>query len=105
MAAQPGTQFDWHLGPQAIEGEDGPVALITYMRTDSTNLSAESVQAARGWIGAECGQKYLPEKPNVYGSGARAQEAHEAIRPTDVTRTPESIRQHLTPGTIQAGRM
>jgi DNA topoisomerase-1 len=79
-----------------IEGEDGPVALITYMRTDSTNLSRESVQAARGWIGNECGGKYLPESPNVYGSSQRAQEAHEAIRPTDVTRTPESLKHHIS---------
>lgn len=78
-----------------LVGEDGPVALITYMRTDSTNLSAESVGAARAWIGASCDQRYLPAKPNVYPSGKRAQEAHEAIRPTDVSRTPESLKGHL----------
>lgn len=79
-----------------IKGEDGPVALITYMRTDSTNLSKESVQAARGWIGGHCGDKYLPDSPMVYGSAGRAQEAHEAIRPTDVTRTPESLKHHIS---------
>lgn len=79
-----------------IKGEDGPVALITYMRTDSTNLSSESVQAARGWIGRHCGDNFMPPAPNVYGSGARAQEAHEAIRPTDVTRTPESLKDHIS---------
>ncbi len=79
-----------------LPGEDGPVALITYMRTDSTNLSAESVESARRWIGEHCDGPYLPEKPNVYASGKRAQEAHEAIRPTDVTRTPESLRGQLS---------
>jgi DNA topoisomerase-1 len=78
-----------------LAGEDGPVALITYMRTDSTNLSAESVKAARDWITENCDKRYLPEKPNVYASGKRAQEAHEAIRPTDVTRTPDSLKGHL----------
>ncbi len=58
---------------------------ITYMRTDSTNLSAEAVAAARGYIGDNFGKKYLPEKPIVYSSKGGAQEAHEAIRPSDVT--------------------
>lgn len=79
-----------------LPGEDGPVALITYMRTDSTNLSAESVEAARRWIGEHCDARYVPPKPNVYASGKRAQEAHEAIRPTDVTRTPESLEGQLS---------
>ncbi|NVD06279.1 type I DNA topoisomerase [Vibrio sp. JPW-9-11-11] len=57
---------------------------ITYMRTDSTNLSAEAVETVRGFIGDEYGDAYLPEKPNVYGSKEGAQEAHEAIRPSDV---------------------
>ncbi|MGD8172233.1 type I DNA topoisomerase [Vibrio sp. TRT 21S02] len=57
---------------------------ITYMRTDSTNLSAEAVEAARSFIGTEYGDAYLPEKANVYGSKQGAQEAHEAIRPSDV---------------------
>ncbi len=79
-----------------IPGEDGPVALITYMRTDSTNLSADSVQAARQWIDQNCGGQFLPPKPNVYGTTGRAQEAHEAIRPTDVTRTPDSLKHQMT---------
>ncbi|MBY6197925.1 type I DNA topoisomerase [Vibrio hangzhouensis] len=57
---------------------------ITYMRTDSTNLSAEAVDAVRGYIGTEFGDAYLPAKPNFYGSKEGAQEAHEAIRPSDV---------------------
>ncbi|OOF25692.1 type I DNA topoisomerase [Salinivibrio sp. IB872] len=57
---------------------------ITYMRTDSTNLSKEAVEAARGHIASEYGEQYLPESANVYGAKANAQEAHEAIRPSDV---------------------
>src|SRR5690606_28126462 len=57
---------------------------ITYMRTDSTNLSADAVGMARGYIEKNFGAQYLPETPNVYGSKANAQEAHEAIRPSDV---------------------
>ncbi|UCD27906.1 MAG: type I DNA topoisomerase [Planctomycetota bacterium] len=79
-----------------LAGEDGPVGLITYMRTDSTNLSADSVKTARGWIKDNCGDLYLPERPNVYASKKRAQEAHEAIRPTEVTRTPESLKKQLS---------
>lgn len=60
---------------------------ITYMRTDSTNLSTEAVSACRNYIEKEFGKKYLPEKPNVYTSKQGAQEAHEAIRPSDVQRT------------------
>lgn len=58
---------------------------ITYMRTDSTNLSAEAVGAARDLIGNEYGKKYLPDQPRLYSSKEGAQEAHEAIRPSDVT--------------------
>ncbi|GAM71894.1 DNA topoisomerase I [Vibrio sp. JCM 19236] len=57
---------------------------ITYMRTDSTNLSKEAVEAVRGYIGSEFGDAYLPAKPLVYGSKEGAQEAHEAIRPSSV---------------------
>ena len=57
---------------------------ITYMRTDSTNLSADAISMARGYIEKSFGAQYLPETPNVYGSKANAQEAHEAIRPSDV---------------------
>ena len=64
---------------------------ITYMRTDSTNLSAEAVEACRGLIRKDFGDLYLPDAPRVYASKEAAQEAHEAIRPSDVTRRPESI--------------
>jgi DNA topoisomerase-1 len=79
-----------------LSGE-GPVGLITYMRTDSTNLSGESLDAVRKLIRSEFGERYLPDQPNVYGKrNARAQEAHEAIRPTDPARTPESLRGALS---------
>ena len=64
---------------------------ITYMRTDSTNLSREAVSGARGHIESAFGARYLPKSPNVYASKAGAQEAHEAIRPTDVAAQPEAL--------------
>ncbi len=64
---------------------------ITYMRTDSFNLAPEAIAAARKFIEGQFGAKYLPDKPNYYASKAGAQEAHEAIRPTDVTAVPGSI--------------
>jgi DNA topoisomerase-1 len=64
------------------------VALITYMRTDSTRISPDALKSVRDYIPGEFGPKYLPEKANFYASGKSAQEAHEAIRPTDVTITP-----------------
>lgn len=64
---------------------------ITYMRTDSTNLSADAIEACRKWITAELGEQYLPEKPIYYSSRDGAQEAHEAIRPSQVGITPEAL--------------
>ena len=64
---------------------------ITYMRTDSTNLSADAVAMARTYIEDEFGKKYLPESPNVYSSKEGAQEAHEAIRPSDANTTPSKL--------------
>jgi len=64
---------------------------ITYMRTDSTNLSSEAVGACRMYIQSEFGEKYLPEKPNLYGSKEGAQEAHEAIRPSNVAVTADQL--------------
>ncbi|QOJ15347.1 MAG: type I DNA topoisomerase [Planctomycetia bacterium] len=79
-----------------LSGE-GPIGLITYMRTDSTNLSNEAIDSARRFIRGEYGDAYLPDAPNFYGKRqARAQEAHEAIRPTDPFRTPDSLRKMLT---------
>ena len=64
---------------------------ITYMRTDSTNLSQDAVEAARQYIASQYGDEYVPEKPNVYTSKDQAQEAHEAIRPSDVTKTGDQL--------------
>ncbi|PTB84464.1 DNA topoisomerase I subunit omega, partial [Pseudidiomarina aestuarii] len=65
---------------------------ITYMRTDSTNLSQEAVQSVRGFIEKQFGKDYLPEKPNFYGSKQNAQEAHEAIRPSSVSVKSEHLK-------------
>ena len=78
-----------------VEGE-GTVGLITYIRTDSVRLSDEAIAAAREYIPAQYGPAYLPETPNVYKGRTRAQDAHEAIRPTDVTRRPENVKASLT---------
>jgi DNA topoisomerase-1 len=67
----------------------GPTALITYMRTDSTRISADALNAVRGRIQQAYGDRYLPAKPNFYASGKSAQEAHECVRPTDVEMTPQ----------------
>ncbi|MGB3897573.1 MAG: type I DNA topoisomerase [Mesorhizobium sp.] len=70
--------------------------LITYMRTDGVQMAPEAISAARAAIGKEFGDRYLPEKPRYYSVKAKnAQEAHEAIRPTDFFRTPASVRQYL----------
>jgi DNA topoisomerase I len=78
-------------------GDEGSVALITYMRTDSVRVSNDALAQVREQIGSSYGENYLPEKPNFFKSKKDAQEAHEAIRPTDVTRTPESVRAFLEP--------
>ena len=75
----------------------GPVGLITYMRTDSLRLSDEALDAVRGLIGERFGASYLPEKPNTFVAKGRSQDAHEAIRPTDVRLDPESLRPYLRP--------
>ncbi len=78
-------------------GEGGSTGLITYMRTDSTNISDLAQQEARKFILDTYGQSYLPEKPPQYRTRAKgAQEAHEAIRPTSVMRQPEKIKAHLS---------
>lgn len=81
---------------EGVDIEGSTVGLITYMRTDGTNMAPEAIDQARDYIGRQYGQNYLPEKPRLYTSRAKnAQEAHEAIRPTDLTRTPESVRRAL----------
>ena len=76
-------------------GKEGQVALITYMRTDSTKVSSDALQAVRAKILADFGPTYLPDKPNAYESGKSAQEAHEAIRPTELRYTPEMVARVL----------
>ena len=77
-------------------GAEGTVGLITYMRTDSPRVAPEAKVAARDWILKQLGPKYLPETPNEYKGKKDAQDAHEAIRPTDASRTPESIARYLS---------
>ena len=87
------------VAQQLYEGIDvgsmGRLGLITYMRTDSTHISPEGVNEARNYIGRHIGDEYLPEKANVYASKKSAQQAHEAIRPTDVDLTPSDIKPFL----------
>ncbi len=77
-------------------GGDGPSGLITYMRTDSLRVSDDAVKEVRDRILAEHGERYLPAKPNKFAAGKQAQEAHEAIRPTDLALSPEAIRGKLS---------
>ncbi|MCF1466867.1 type I DNA topoisomerase [Agrobacterium vitis] len=72
------------------------VGLITYMRTDGVQMAPEAIEAARSAITQQFGPRYMPEKPRFYSTKAKnAQEAHEAIRPTDFTRTPDQVRRYL----------
>ncbi|HCX27963.1 MAG TPA: type I DNA topoisomerase [Candidatus Portnoybacteria bacterium] len=79
-------------------GQEGSVGLITYMRTDSVSLAKEAVEQIRGYIKEEFGQNYLPPAARIYKTKSKgAQEAHEAIRPTDISYDPEKIKAYLTP--------
>ena len=88
------------VAQQLYEGVEitgiGSVGLISYMRTDSLRLSEEAVAAARSYISENYGPEYCPKAPRVYKTKASAQDAHEAIRPTDVTLTPDRVRKDLT---------
>src|SRR5882757_555593 len=77
-------------------GSEGTEGLITYMRTDSTRVSPDAIAEVRGYIGKELGKNYLPEAPNAFKSKKDAQDAHEAIRPTEVKHTPESVKRYLS---------
>lgn len=80
----------------AVDGQ-GPIGLITYMRTDSTNMAQEAIQEARSVIEGRFGKDYVPKDPRTYARRVKgAQEAHEAIRPTSFVRDPESLRNSLT---------
>ena len=88
------------IAQQLYEGVDitgrGTIGLITYMRTDSQRLSDEALQAAKSFIISHYGAEYYPGSPRTFKSKAGAQDAHEAIRPTDVTLTPDAVRKDLT---------
>ena len=94
------TQKTMQIAQQLYEGVDiegeGTQGLVSYIRTDSTRISEEAIAAVRDMITASFGADFLPETPNVYKSRKTAQDAHEAIRPTDVNRRPEAIKDSLT---------
>ncbi len=85
---------------QIYEGVDlkdeGTQGIVTYIRTDSVRISAEAIEAMRAYIPERFGKEYLPDEPNEFKGRKNAQDAHEAIRPTSILRTPESIRDSLT---------
>jgi len=86
-------------------GSEGSVGLITYMRTDSTRVSDAALTEVRDFIGGQYGANYLPEKAVHYRSKKDAQDAHEAIRPTDVSRTPDSLAQFLDKEALKLYRL
>ncbi len=97
------------VAQQLYEGVDitgeGTVGLITYMRTDSLRLSDDATEAAREFIVSRYGEQYYPGKPRVFKTKAGAQDAHEAIRPSNVFFTPESIKKDLTPDQYRLYRL
>jgi len=90
---------------EGVDLGEGPVGLITYMRTDSLNISQQAREDCRRFIEENYGGKYLPEKPNFYKSRKGAQEAHEAVRPTNVTRKPENMAPYLSPEELNVYRL
>jgi DNA topoisomerase-1 len=86
-------------------GAEGAVGLITYMRTDSTRVSDAALAEVREFVGSQYGADYLPEKPNYYRSKKGAQDAHEAIRPTDVARTPDALAKFLNKEELKLYRL
>ncbi len=90
---------------EGVEVDGEQVGLITYMRTDSTNVAAEALNAAREHIGERYGEPYLPGRPNTYRSARGAQEAHEAIRPTMLQYSPEEIKDALSRDQLRLYRL
>jgi len=82
-------------------GDEGAVGLITYMRTDSTRVSDDALENARDFIDKQYGEKYLPKEARNFKTKKDAQDAHEAIRPTDVNRTPEVMEKYLSPEALR----
>ena len=93
------TKRTMQVAQQLYEGIDvgsgGSTGLITYMRTDSVNVSRDALSMVRDYVGKRFAPEYLPEKPNFFKKRAAAQAAHEAIRPTDVNLTPDSVKKYL----------
>src|SRR5438045_1907094 len=94
-----------HLYEGVEIGAEGSVGLITYMRTDSTRVGEAALSEVRGFINQQYGANYLPEKAVHYRSKKDAQDAHEAIRPSDVARTPDSLAQYLKPEELKLYRL
>src|SRR5438128_3746677 len=94
-----------HLYEGVEIGAEGSAGLITYMRTDSTRVGDAALTEARDFIHGQYGANYLPEKAVHYRSKKDAQEAHEAIRPTDVTRTPDALAKYLKPEELKLYRL
>jgi DNA topoisomerase-1 len=94
-----------HLYEGVEIGAEGSVGLITYMRTDSTRVGEAALSEVRGFIDQQYGANYLPEKAVHYRSKKDAQDAHEAIRPSDVARTPDSLAQYLKPEELKLYRL
>jgi DNA topoisomerase-1 len=86
-------------------GAEGAVGLITYMRTDSTRVSETALNEVRAFVGTQYGDQYLPEKAIHYRSKKDAQDAHEAIRPSDVSRTPDSLARYLSSEELKLYRL
>src|SRR6184192_2692781 len=99
------TMIAQHLYEGVEIGAEGSVGLITYMRTDSTRVSETALGEVRGFINQQYGANYLPENAVHYRSKKDAQDAHEAIRPTDVTRTPDSLANYLKPEELKLYRL
>jgi len=103
------TQKTMQVVQQLYEGVDlegeGTQGIVTYIRTDSVHISEEALAAVRSYIPERFGAEYLPEEPNEFKGRRNAQDAHEAIRPTDATRTPESIKASLTKEQFQLYRL
>lgn len=95
-----GTKKTMSIAQKLYEGKElgaeGPVGLITYMRTDSVRVSNEALDDVRAYVSNNYGAEYLPEKPNTFKVKKQAQDAHEAIRPTFVDKVPESIKEFLS---------
>ncbi len=86
-------------------GSEGSLGLVTYIRTDSVRVNTEAISSAREMIAKSYGESYLPKEAKEYKASGRAQDAHEAIRPTDAARTPESIKAYLSREQLQLYRL